>query len=77
MTDAGMRLAASASASSGVCLYLNVSRAPGATDGGGFAPLAAAGGANFFTAGAADAGALVLAAPSGDASPLACAPFFA
>ena len=43
----GMRSAASASASSGVCLYLKVSKAPGA---GGAAPF------EGFDAGATDAG---------------------
>lgn len=45
---------AKASASSGVCLYLNVSRLPGAAGGGGLVALAlaAAGAEAFFTGGA-------------------------
>lgn len=52
----GMRSAVSASASSGVCLYLKVSRVPGT---GAAAPFvgfdAAAAGAAFLTAGAEEA----------------------
>ena len=57
---AGMSSAASASASSGVCLYLKVSKVPGAGAAPpleGFEAAAAAAGGSFFGAGAA-AGAL-------------------
>jgi hypothetical protein len=52
MIAAGINSAARFSASSGVCLYLNVSIAPGAAGAAGFEGFAAAVGASFFTAGA-------------------------
>ena len=59
---AGISSAASASASSGVCLYLKVSSAPGpgaAPPFAGFDVAAAAAGGSFFGAGAETAGALL------------------
>lgn len=49
----GIRSAISASASSGLCLYLNVSSVPGGGGGGAFPFEAAAAGIGFLEAGAA------------------------
>lgn len=51
---AGIISAARASASSGVCLNLKESKAPGAAGGGALPGLPVAAGANFLTASAAD-----------------------
>jgi hypothetical protein len=67
-TSAGMRSAASDSASSGVCLYLNVSSAPGAVAAAGFPDLLVGG--SFLTGGGATAAAA-------GASPAATAGFLA
>ena len=58
--DGGIKSAANVSASSGVCLYLNVSRAPGGAGAAGlvgFAPAPAAAVTGFLAAGGAAAGA--------------------
>ena len=56
--EVGIRSAARASASSGLCLYLKVSKDPGALGGGGFEGLA--GMATTFFAAGGPAGAVLL-----------------
>ena len=51
--EGGIKSAMSASASSGLCLYLNVSSVPGGGGGGAFPFEAAAAGVGFLAAGAA------------------------